>query len=289
MWRRLIRRAIIAAAGLGTRLLPATKEQPKEMLPVYSRGADGTLTLKPIVQLIYEQLYDLGVREFCIVIGRGKRVIEDHFTQDYPFASYLRKRNCLASAEELERFYRRLDDSLVSWVMQPEPKGFGDAALRARKYIGDNDFVLQAGDAYIISKGNSYFRRLETIFQRRRSSGVLVIHQTTHPHGKGIAEVRLKSQGLYEVISVVEKPRKPRTDVCIEPIYMFRPHFFHVLERVKPGKGGEIQVTDAIQLMISDGKNIHATRLLEGEVRLDVGDAESYWDAFTTSFRLAKN
>lgn len=285
----MIDKAVIAAAGLGTRLLPATKEQPKEMLPVYSRSRNGQACLEPVLQLIFEQLYDVGLREFCMVIGRGKRAIEDHFTQDYSFAGELRNSNRLSAAEDLEAFYRRLDDSVISWVTQPEPKGFGDAVLRARRAVGDSDFVVHAGDAYIVSTGNSYFRRLTTIFERGESSGVLLIHELSDPRQKGVAEVRSLGTDCYEVLSVEEKPEKPKTRLGIEPVYIFRPDLFQALDRTKPGKGGEIQVTDAVQLMIAEGAKVHATMLLEDEVRLDVGDAESYWEALSISYKLAKS
>jgi len=285
----LIEKAIIPAAGLGTRLLPATKEQPKEMLPVFARGPHGEACLKPILQLIFEQLYDLGLREFCITIGRGKRAIEDHFTQDRSYASYLRDITRASAAEDLEAFYRRLDDSVISWVTQPEPNGFGDAVLRARRTVGDSDFVVHAGDAYIISKENAYFKRLATVFDQKQSSAVLLIHEMTDLRQKGVAEVRQLDVDSYEVLSVAEKPEKPKTKLAIEPVYFFRRHFFQALERTKPSKGREVQLTDAIQLMISEGGRVHATRLLDGEARLDVGDPESYWEALAFSYRLAKS
>lgn len=285
----MIEKAVIPAAGLGTRLLPATKEQPKEMLPVFARAPSGQTCLKPILQLVFEQLYDLGLRDFCIVIGRGKRAIEDHFTQDYSYAAYARTTGRLAAAEDLEAFYRRLDDSVISWVGQPEPKGFGDAVVRARRAVGDSDFVVHAGDAYVISRENAYFRRLTTIFAQTRPSAVLLIHELADPRQKGVAEVRSLGQYSYEVLSVVEKPKEPKTKLGIEPIYIFRPQFFQALEKTRPGKDNELQVTDAIQLMISEGDKVRATTLLEGEVRLDVGDAESYWEALSTSYRLSKN
>jgi UTP--glucose-1-phosphate uridylyltransferase len=268
--------------------LPSTKEQPKEMLPVYSQSPNGESCLKPILHLIFEQLYDLGLREFFIVIGRGKRAIQDHFTQDYSYTTYLRNRKSVVSAECLEAFYRRLDDSIISWVTQPEPRGFGDAVLRARRAVGDNDFVVHAGDAYIVSRDNAYFGRLMTIFDMRRSSAVLLIHELADPRDKGVAVVRPTGTNSYEVLSVVEKPEKPKTRLSIEPVYIFQPHFFQALEKTKPGKEGEVQVTDAIQLMISEGRDVHATRLLADEARLDVGNPDSYWDALCASHELAK-
>ena len=285
----MIEKVVIPAAGLGTRLLPAAKEQPKEMLAVFSRAPGGEVCLKPVLQLIFEQLYDLGLREFCIVIGRGKRAIEDHFMQDYSYASCVRKTGHLPAAEDLEAFYRRLDDSVISWVTQPEPKGFGDAVLRARRAVGDSDFVVHAGDAYMISRENAYFRRLTTIFDQTRSDAVLLIHELADPRQKGVAEVRPVGGNSYEVLSVVEKPEKPKTRFGIEPVYVFQQRFFQALEKTKPGKRGEVEVTDAIQLMIKDGHNVHATRLLEDEARLDVGDAESYWEALSVSHRLTKS
>jgi UTP--glucose-1-phosphate uridylyltransferase len=284
----LIEKAVVPAAGLGTRLLPATKEQPKEMLPVYAQGSNGEPCLKPVLQLIFEQLYDIGLREFCIVIGRGKRAIEDHFTEDYSYAAYLRSRNRASAAEDLEAFYRRLDDSVISWVTQPEPRGFGDAVSRARKAVKDADFMLHAGDAYVISKQNAYFKRLASIFDEKGASAVLLIHEVAHPRQKGVAEVRPLGAEAYEVLSVEEKPEKPKTRLIIEPVYLFHAAFFDVLDKAKPGKAGEVEVTDAIQRMIDERNKVYATRLLEDEIRLDVGDAESYWDALSASYRLAK-
>jgi len=285
----LIDRVVIPAAGLGTRLLPVTKEQPKEMLPVYARGPNGETLLKPLLQLIFEQLYDLGLREFCIVIGRGKRAIQDHFRQDYPYAASLGRTSRSIAAQDLEAFYERLDDSVISWIVQPEPMGFGDAVLRARRSVGGSDFLVHAGDAFIVSKGNAYFRRLKTIFDQERPSGVLLIHELADPRLKGIAEVRPITGDVYEVLSVEEKPERPKTKLAIEPVYIFQAHFFEALEKIKPGKGGEVQVTDGIQQMIDEGKKVYATRLRDDEVRLDLGDADSYWEALSISHRLAKS
>lgn len=269
--------------------MPATKEQPKEMLPVYARAPSGEVCLKPILQLVFEQLYDLGLREFCLVIGRGKRAIEDHFTQDYSYASFLRNSSRMSSASDLEAFYRRLDDSVISWVTQPEPKGFGDAVLRARTAVGDSDFMVHAGDAYMISRENSYFVRLTAIFDQLRPNVALLLHEVADPRKKGVAEVRPQGAETYRVLSVVEKPDKPRTKFAIEPVYVFQSDFFDALEKTEPDKRGEVQLTDAIQQTISQGHKVYATRLLENEARLDVGDPESYWEALALSYKLAKS
>ncbi|MEM2294189.1 MAG: hypothetical protein QXX41_13030, partial [Nitrososphaerota archaeon] len=121
----------MTAAGLGTRLLLATKEMPKEMLPLFSSGRNVDLLLKPVLQLIFEQLYDLGFREFCFVVGRGKRSIEDHFTPDYNYIELLKGKNKVNLVKNLEEFYQKVEKSIIFWVNQPEPRGFGHAVLMA--------------------------------------------------------------------------------------------------------------------------------------------------------------
>jgi len=125
----MIRKVVIPAAGLGTRLFPATKEQPKEMLPIFSTATNGDVSVKPVVQMVFEQLYDVGFREFCYVVGRGKRGIEDHFTPDSNFVRLLEGMGKNGQATELEDFYEKLRTSTIMWVNQPEPKGFGNAVL----------------------------------------------------------------------------------------------------------------------------------------------------------------
>jgi len=127
----VIRKVIIPAAGLGTRLFPATKEQPKEMLPIFSRSSHGDMMVKPVVQLVFEQLHEAGLREFCYVVGRGKRGIEDHFTPDPDCIRTLEGMGKNGPASDLEGFYEKLESSTIMWVNQPTPKGFGNAVLMA--------------------------------------------------------------------------------------------------------------------------------------------------------------
>jgi UTP--glucose-1-phosphate uridylyltransferase len=127
----MICKVVIPAAGLGTRLFPATKEQPKEMLPIFSKTANGDISVKPVVQMVFEQLHDAGLREFCYIVGRGKRSIEDHFTPDVDCVRTLVGMRKSGQASDLEGFYEKLRTSTIMWVNQPEPKGFGNA-VRAR-------------------------------------------------------------------------------------------------------------------------------------------------------------
>jgi len=116
----MVRKVIIPAAGLGTRLFPATKEQPKEMLPIFSKSNSGDMVVKPVVQLVFEQLHDVGIREFCYVVGKGKRGIEDHFTPDVECIKMLEHMGKNGQASDLDSFYHKLDTSTILWVNQPE-------------------------------------------------------------------------------------------------------------------------------------------------------------------------
>ena len=146
------------------------------MLPIYSVNDEGCLRLKPIIQLIFEQVYDFGIRNFCFVVGRGKRAIEDHFTPDYQFKETLKNKNNLASKDyslELERFYERLKTSSIFWITQSSPLGFGHAVLQAESYIGVDDFILFAGDTLIVSSDakNRHLARLQTYYKKENADG----------------------------------------------------------------------------------------------------------------------
>ncbi|MGC9191996.1 MAG: sugar phosphate nucleotidyltransferase [Conexivisphaera sp.] len=274
----MIRKAVVTAAGLGTRLSPATKELPKEMLPVFHREG-GRMVVKPLLQLIFEQLHSIGIREFCFVIGRGKRAIEDHFTQDPRFLRELRERGKDREAESLERFYSMLSDSVITWVNQPEPRGFGDAVLKARAFVGSDRFMVAAGDTYIISgeDGNSHLRELASAGES--ADAVLLLRRVPDPSQYGVAVVR-----GGRVLRVVEKPRERISSLAIMPFYAFSPGIMDHLARIGPGVGGEVQLTDAIQSALDSGSDVRYVLL--GRSRwLDIGTPESYWRALYEAWR----
>ena len=277
-------KAVVPAAGLGTRLLPATKEQPKEMLPIFSLGTNNQGQLKPLLQLIFEQLYDLGLRQFCFIIGRGKRAIEDHFTQDYDFTNSLRSRNKLPSIRDLERFYKRLDDSTIVWLNQPEPKGFGEAVLRGRPFIGQDEFLVHAGDTYVISDGGQHLKRLIEAHSRLRSEATFLVEEMEDPRKYGVIKGEPVERGLYRVKHIVEKPERPPSKLAVVPIYAFTPRIFEELARTKPGKGGEIQLTDAIQSLVTHNRKAYAVQLKKSEIKIDIGNPETYWKALKESY-----
>jgi UTP--glucose-1-phosphate uridylyltransferase len=278
----MIRKAVVPAAGLGTRLLSATKEQPKEMLPIFAMD-DEVLCLKPIVQQIFEQLFDFGIREFCFIAGKGKRALEDHFTPDHDFIEYLNGRGKDIQATQLEAFYHRLRASAVFWINQPEPLGFGHAVLQAQPFVGDEPFLVHAGDTYIISQTPSVLERLMS----EHADATLTVQEVQDTRQYGVVQVTGVEKGNLMVVSVEEKPAKPRSNLAIMPLYLFEATIFEALKATAPDKGGEIQLTDAIQKLIETGHRVQAIRLREDDIRLDIGTPETYWEALKLSYQHA--
>jgi UTP--glucose-1-phosphate uridylyltransferase len=160
----VIKKAVIPAAGLGTRLLPITKELPKEMLPIFFKE-DGKLFLRPMLQAVFEQIYDVGFREFGFIVGRGKRAIEDHFTLDDIFIEQLKNNHKEELANGLEAFYKKLSDSTIMFMNQPRPKGFGDAIHKAKLFTGKEAFLMHAGDDLVFSRHNNHLRKILKVFE----------------------------------------------------------------------------------------------------------------------------
>lgn len=281
-----IRKAVITAAGLGTRLLPATKEIPKEMLPIFTEGPSGEIFLKPLIQMIFEQLFEVGVRDFFIVVGRGKRAIEDHFTKDSVFLDFLRRNNKDKYAEELQKFYEMIDVSNIIFLNQPEPRGFGDAVLRARDLI-DETFIVHAGDTYIVSDGLVHIRMPIEVHKRWNASATLLVMEVDDPRPYGVIGERNVEAGVSMVERVEEKPQSPWSKLAILPFYIFEPEIFEALAETPPGKGGEIQLTDGIGKLIDRGRRVMAVKLPHGAPRLDIGSPETLWEAIKISYELS--
>jgi len=283
-----IRKAVIPVAGLGTRLLPATKEQPKEMLPVFARLDNGTECLKPLVQLVYEKLSNFGFLEFCFVVGPGKRAIEDHFTQDYDYVEMLIDRNKAVAAGDLRNFYDRLGKSTIFWINQPEPRGFGHAILMARSFVGNDRFLVHAGDTLIISEGQMILKRLLKVHQELRADVTLVVQEVDDPRQYGVVELEERSGQEFRVMKAVEKPDKPFSNFAIMPVYVFEPTIFEALVKTSPGKDGEVQLTDAIQKMIDQRLKVCAVKMKPEETRLDIGNPKMYWETLKQSWEATR-
>ena len=290
LWcRRMIEKVIIPAAGLGTRLLSATKEQPKEMLPVFARDRGGNTCVKPLVQLIFEQLFDLGIRKFCFVVGRDKRALEDHFTPDTGFILELNRKGKSIQSDELAAFYSRVRDSTILWVNQPAPLGFGHALLQARSFISNESFLVHAGDTYIISNHSpTVHERLIEEHTKSLADATLTLQKVEDTRHYGVAEVTSQGQGGLLVTRVEEKPARPRTNLAIMPLYLFKPQIFDSLLQTTADRQGEVQLTDAIQGLIDSSNRVRAIELNADDVRLDIGTPETYWDALSISYQVSR-
>jgi UTP--glucose-1-phosphate uridylyltransferase len=284
----MIMKVVITAAGIGTRLLTVTKEQPKEMLPLFVQDSKGCVNVKPLLQIVFEELYSDGFRDFCFIIGRGKRVIEDHFTIDLAFINQLDNKGKHALSLPLQEFYEKLAASLVVWINQPEPRGFGHAVLMAKPYVKDDPFIVHAGDTYVFSNSNDKpLERLMKTHSKNQPDATLLLKEIENPQQYGVAEIN-ETKSKIIVRNIIEKPRKPPTNLAVMPIYIFNKKIISALEQTQPGLGGEIQLTDAIQHLINDGYKVQAVKLRDTEMRLDVGSPETYWHAIATSYKQSQ-
>lgn len=282
-----LKKAVITAGGLGTRLLPFTKELPKEMLPLYVKEGN-TVMLKPLLQAIFEQLYDVGFKEFCFVVGKEKRAIEDHFTPDYEFLNYLLNNGKVEIASSISKFYEKVKEAVIFFVNQPSPKGFGDAVLRAKPFANE-DFLLHAGDTYIISNENQHIKKLLLAHESNEADATLLVYEVEDPRRYGVITPRNSSDDIIGVVEVEEKPERPKSHLAIAPVYVFNPVIFKALQNIREGKGGELQLTDAIQKLIDWGLKVIAVKLSGEEESLDIGTPETYLDAITKSYQKSKS
>ena len=275
----MMKKVIIPAAGLGTRLLPATKEQPKEMLPILSESPNGTLCLKPFLQMVFEQLYDVGFREFCFVVGRGKRSIEDHFTVDDAFLDYLHSKNKAEYSDVLSAFYEKVRHSTIAFSNQCQPLGFANAVYQGKFFSGNDDFLIHAGDDLILSKGN-HLQRLISTFNDHKADVVFFVQKVKNPQKFGVAVGEKVSNGVHHIKKVIEKPRHSPSRLAIVAVYTMTSKIYSAVEKVKPGVNNEIQLTDAIQVLVNQYDSVYALELGAGERRIEIGDPLSYRQAF---------
>ena len=277
-------KTVLTAAGRGTRLLPFTKEMPKEMMPIFTKIHGNQRVVIPLLQYVFEQFYSMKIRDFCFVVGRDKRSIEDHFT---PHQNYINELSGYHK-KTLSNFYKKLENCNLMWVNQDKQLGFGDAVKRAEKFVGDEDFILQAGDVSIISRyKHPILRLIDTAKKNPDVSAILVCKKVKDAKRYGIIQIKNRSSQVYFVEGVEEKPIKPRSNLGILALYYFKPEIFHSLKKTKRGKNNELQLTDGIQQMINDGKKVLAIPLAKDDVEIDVGTVESYRDAQASSYKRA--
>ena len=240
-----IRKAVIPAAGLGTRFLPATKAQPKEMLPIID---------KPVIQFVVEEAVASAIKDILIITGRGKRPIEDHFDNSFELIEFLKKKGKADVAKKLEDISKLAD---IHFIRQKDPKGLGDAVLRARTFVGNEPFAVLLGDD-IIKSEVPCTKQLIDIYEKHKSSVIAVERvQKEKISTKGIIKIRESDgNGLHLIEDLVEKPAlsEAPSDLGIAGRYLLTPEIFECLKKVGPGFGGEIQLTDAIRMLNSSQK-----------------------------------
>lgn len=235
---RKVKKAIIPAAGLGTRFLPATKAMPKEMLPIVD---------KPTIQYIVEEAVASGIEDIIIVTGKGKRAIEDHFDNHFELEHNLLEKQKLQLLEEVQRASNLVD---IHYIRQKEPRGLGHAVWCARKFIGDEPFAVLLGDDIVKAEPKPCLRQLMDEYDKTQCSiiGVQEVPmQETHRYG--VVDPEGQNGRLYQVRNFVEKPAKGTapSNLAIMGRYILTPRIFDILDDQEVGAGGEIQLTDAIQ------------------------------------------
>ena len=233
-----VSKAVIPAAGLGTRFLPATKAMPKEMLPVVD---------KPAIQYVVEEAARAGLDDVLIVLGRNKNAISNHFDRVTELESTLEIKG---DEHRLEKVQESTDLADVHFVRQGDPKGLGHAVLRAKQHVGDQSFAVLLGDD-LIDERDELLSRMITEHDRRNATVIALLEvDPDQIHLYGAAEVEpTDDPSVVRVLGLVEKPAKEDapSNLAVIGRYVLRPEIFAVLEHTQPGKGGEIQLTDALQ------------------------------------------
>jgi UTP--glucose-1-phosphate uridylyltransferase len=261
-----VRKAVIPAAGLGTRFLPATKATPKEMLPIVD---------KPTIQYIVEEALAAGIEDILVITGRSKRAIEDHFDRSIELEMNLKEHG---KEKELE-VVRKISDIRIHYIRQKEPRGLGHAILCAQQFIGDEPFAVLLGDDVVDAKvpalkqlidvyektGSSVLGVQEVPLEKVSSYGIVASHATDEPR-------------TFTVSDMVEKPavEDAPSRLAVLGRYVINPEIFAILEKTEPGRGGEIQLTDALKVLAE--QQIMYAYNFEGR-RYDVGDKQGFLEA----------
>lgn len=231
-----VRKAIIPAAGLGTRFLPATKAMPKEMLPIVD---------KPTIQYIVEEAVESGIEDIIIVTGKGKRAIEDHFDNSFELEQNLLEKQKYELLNEVQKSSKMVD---IHYIRQKEPKGLGHAIWCARKFIGNEPFAVLLGDD-IVRADKPCLKQMMEQYEYYRASIIGVKHVSDEEVSRyGIVDGFELEEGVYKINHLVEKPKKAEapSNLAIMGRYILTPRVFEILNNQTPGAGGEIQLTDGI-------------------------------------------
>lgn len=279
-----VRKAVIPAAGLGTRFLPATKSQPKEMLPVID---------KPTIQYVVEEAVRAGITDILVITGRGKRAIEDHFDRNFELEFYLEQGKKHDLLKQVQAVSEMAD---IHYIRQRDPLGLGHAISVARQHVGSEPFAVMLGDDIMLDDARLLRSMLE-VYERYGRSVVAVLEvplEDISSYGSISAEA--VEEDLVRIRSIVEKPKPEEapSNLAVIGRYVFTPEIFEALDRIQPGAGGELQLTDAIGLLLETqsvfGKTFESGRYDIGkkidflratvEVALDRADVGDEFKAF---------
>ena len=278
-----IRKAVIPVAGLGTRLLPATKSQPKEMLPVGR---------KPAVQYVVEEMVEAGITQILLITGRQKSSIEDHFDRETELERRLVRTGAYDLAEELNFFE---EDVALFYTRQSVQSGPADAIRLAADFVGDEPFLVAYGDTIITSQERPSL--IQRMLEDHLDSGACatlavetVRREDVQRYGivQPTAGTPAQPTAAFEIDDLIEKPEvatAPST-LAITPRYIFDRSIFDAINRTLPGRGGELWLTDSIAILLRQGDEVRCLPLGAGEKRYDIGNFETYFKAFI-DFALA--
>lgn len=273
--KKRIKKAVIPAAGLGTRFLPATKAQPKEMLPIVD---------KPAIQYIVEEAVQSGIEDILIITGRNKRAIEDHFDKSVELELTLEEKE----DRELLDLVRNISSlANIHYIRQKEPKGLGHAIYCAKTFINNEPFAVLLGDDIVDSKTKPCLQQLIDIYNEYGTSIIGVQEVPKSDVSKyGIISGKMIYERLYKINDLVEKPNveDSPSNIAILGRYIIEPEIFEILEHTKPGAGGEIQLTDALK-ELSTKQDVYAY-IFEGR-RHDIGNKLGFLQA-TVEFALKR-
>ena len=270
----MVRKAVIPAAGLGTRFLPATKAQPKEMLPIIDT---------PTIQYVVQEAIDSGIDDILIISGKGKRAIEDHFDRNFELESRLQNSDDNNSLNEIRRIS---DMAHIHFIRQKELRGLGDAIYHARLHTGNEPFAVLLGDT-IINSVIPVTQQLIDVFNQYRHTIIAVEEVPKEKVSRyGIIGGTKLSDSIWEVSEMVEKPEveKSPSNLAIAGRYILTPEIYKAIEQTPPGKNGEIQLTDAMKIMLRR-ESIYCN-IIEGK-RYDIGNKLDYLKT-TVEFALKR-
>jgi len=270
-----IRKAVIPAAGYGTRFLPATKATPKEMLPIVD---------KPTIQYIVEEALASGIEDILIISGHGKRAIEDHFDSAPTLEHELMRKG----RQDLLNVLRETTDVNVHYVRQKYMRGLGDAILCARAFVGDEPFAVLLGDDVVYHPQRPALRQLIDVYEETGGSvlGCQIVSDA-QVSSYGIVAGTMQNERLMRVSDMIEKPAlaEAPSRMAVLGRYIIRPEIFSILQNTEPGKGGEIQLTDALKVL-AQRDTVYAYNF-EGR-RYDLGDKLGFLEA-TVEFALRRS